>query len=1705
MPFDVFALKDRVVGDYCSYFESFVNILDDQIREFVDARLHDGELWPDAVLQLNPAFESGRTLSELANQRVITPGTAHFFGPALRLHRHQEEALAIAQRGESYIVSTGTGSGKSLTYLVPIVDAIMRDRPKRHSVRAIIVYPMNALINSQIEALRRFKDQNWPDVPIRFDQYTGQTKNEDRQRIIDNPPHILLTNYVMLEYLLIRPYERTLLRQATKDLRFLVLDELHVYRGRQGADVAMLLRRVRQRAGTDLQVIGTSATIASEGSREVRRATIAGVGSTLFGMPIPSGNVIGETLRRVSTITAPATAKELRAAVEADPPQATPEAVASHPLAAWVEATFGLDLEDGELVRQRPVSFVDGLRRLTRDTGLDEELCAARLKAVLEAGNAARTAADEPVFAFRLHQFLSSGGSVFATIEPPEQRHLTTEGQYRALDKEDGGSERLLFPLAFCRDCGQEHFLVRFSDAAGAPALTPRSPLLNAAADDEAGVDGFFVIERDELWTGNLEDLPEHWMEQRRTGPQVQRNYQAHVPLHLWAQPDGSLSQEPVEGAVEGWFQPRPLMLCLRCRAAYDRRGKQDYRKLATLSQTGRATATTTTSTAAIVALREDDAVDPRSCKVLSFTDNRQDASLQAGHLNDFVQVALLRGALVRALEREGALGFERLGQAAFEALELQSENFMREPVEYGPGYKTARSVMIALLEYRAFEDLRPGRLVAQPNLEQSGLLRIDYEGLSEIAADTTLWTGTPAIADVSAGRRERVLRSVLDHLRGELAIDAACLTEDHTRQLTQRADQWLRDPWTVDEDERLRRSSVALLPGVTSADHRDTRSTIGLSWRSNIGRYLRSRHTWGLDGDLSTQDADELVMRIVEVLRGHILLVLTQRGKDYGVQIRAGVLRWAPGNGQAPGPDPVRARALYLRRPELINRTPNRYFERLYRERAVELTGITGGEHTGQVAVDDRMERERDFRNGKLATLFCSPTMELGVDIADLSVVHLRNVPPTPANYAQRSGRAGRGGRPALVLAFCSQGNAHDQYFFRRKEKMIAGAVAPARMDLTNRELVEAHLHSIWLAETGLKLGSSMHEILDLDAPGYPLYVELARQIDLSPARRAETVAAFREVIRAGEQTITAEWLTDTWLEQAVLQAPAVFDRALNRWRELYQSAIQQRDEARRVVDTPRVSKEKRRDAEQRVREAIREIDLLLNQGTFEESDFYPYRYLASEGFLPGYNFPRLPLRALITGRNVAHSIDRPRFLGLSEFGPHNIIYHEGRKHEVRSCIVPAGGFEARISRAKLCNICGYSYPGVHADVDVCKNCDTQLDAATSSLPALFEQPAVRAVRRARITADDEERSRLGYHLTTHYRFGSNVSTKRAEVRTGDGDVLLDVTYAPQAELWRINHGWRQATDRNGFTLDPQTGRWSPPENDDAADDSPDAGIDGPLRGVKPYVTDSRNILLLRPRIEGSLSDFFLTTLAYALQRGIQFTYQVEEQEVAVELIGEGEHQRVLLWEAAEGGTGVWERLLTDREGFAQVAAEALRVCHFDPATGSEDAARKQECAAACYDCLLSYSNQLEHRLIDRQEVKDYLLRLAGGDTLPEANGRDYDQQYQWLIERIDPASTLERRFLDYLYGRRLRLPDRAQHRPEDDIHSQPDFYYDRDGLNGICIFVDGAVHDHPVQAERDKSAREALEDRGYRVITLRSDRSLDDQIDEQADVFEA
>ncbi|WP_201776527.1 DEAD/DEAH box helicase [Allosalinactinospora lopnorensis] len=375
---DVFSVHKELIDDYSEYTSSLVKVRDQRTADYLKEEEENKVRWPDPWLSLNPGFESGGTVDELAADGLLRPECERFFrdkkhaedpgARSLTLHRHQREALEAAKTGDSYVLTTGTGSGKSLAYILPVVDQVLRD-PRPGRIKAVVVYPMNALANSQHHELTKYLTWGLSrgGQKVRFASYTGQEDQEQRDQVFKRPPDILLTNYVMLEYLLTRPHEREQLLKAAQGLDFLVLDELHTYRGRQGADVALLVRRLRDACDApDLQCIGTSATMASSRTFAETRRTVADVASRLFGTDVKPERVIGETLRRNTTAHAPSAA-DLRAAVETALTPGTERdyaELAADPLAGWIESAFGLAEEDAEepglparLVRSRPTTL----------------------------------------------------------------------------------------------------------------------------------------------------------------------------------------------------------------------------------------------------------------------------------------------------------------------------------------------------------------------------------------------------------------------------------------------------------------------------------------------------------------------------------------------------------------------------------------------------------------------------------------------------------------------------------------------------------------------------------------------------------------------------------------------------------------------------------------------------------------------------------------------------------------------------------------------------------------------------------------------------------------------------------------------------------------------------------------------------------------------------------------------------------------------------------------------------------------------------------------------------------------------------------------------------------------------------------------------------------------------------------------------------
>lgn len=1724
---DVFDLNARILDDYRSFSSSFIEIKDDRIRSVVDKAIGEGLLWPDPLIQLNPSFESGGRVSQLVEEGILHPECERVFrmgkkhdsdGSPMTLHKHQTEAIHAARSGNSYVLTTGTGSGKSLAYIVPIVDFVLRNG-SGNGIRAIVVYPMNALANSQYNELEKFLKDGYPDGkgPVTFDLYTGQEGDEKREEIMANPPDILLTNYMMLEMILIRPRERSKLVAAAHGLRFLVLDELHTYRGRQGADVAMLVRRTKQACGSEVvQCIGTSATLAGPGSYEEQRREVARVASQLFGESVKPDCVIGESLRRLTPdrdLEDPEFVRSLRTRVAAGSSSDHKDysEFVSDPLSIWIESTFGVtrDRASGRLVRAKPKSIrgEEGVaKELARLTHLSEDDCEHVIRSgLLDGYRHTNPETGFPAFAFRLHQFFRSGDTVYASIEPEVNRYITVYGQkFVPSDR-----ERRLFPLAFCRECGKEFYVVtRVSERSGIQRFVPRDFGRLPVDDDQDSEAGYlFVGSTDDAWPDDpdavVERLPDDWIDDVAGKPTLMQSRAKYLPRRMHVKPDGEISPD----GMICHFVRTPFMLCPACGVSYDTGQKSDFGKLGSIGIEGRSTATTILSLSCIRHLRDEIDLPRDARKLLSFTDNRQDASLQAGHFNDFIEVGMLRSALYRAACAAGpsGIGHDDLALSVFKTLDLPKDVYAQNPDIAFQGLKSTNEALMNVIGYRLYRDLKRGWRISAPNLEQCGLLEIGYESLDEVCRADDVWKGChQALVSADPETRKRACTVLLDFMRRGLAIQVDYLDPSYQERMRRQSNQYLVGAWAIGEHEKLEHASI-LIP--RSRKPTDYLGYLYMGPRSGFGKFIRRHNQFpNIPARLTESDAGLVISDLLKVLTIGGMVSSFQTGSEahcsVGYQINSGCMRWIAGDGTKAHHDPIRKPR------ESTSGRPNRFFVDYYKTMAHKTHGMEAREHTAQVTSEVRKEREERFKDARLPILYCSPTMELGVDIARLNAVNMRNVPPTPANYAQRSGRAGRSGQPALVFTFCSGLNPHDQYFFRRPERMVSGEVTPPRIDLANEDLIRSHLHAIWLAETGLDLRSSLRDILQVEGESPSLeFTDTVRHAAQDKEAREKALSAARHVLRSIEAELSAsDWYSDGWLVSVLDRAPQALDRACDRWRGLFRSATKQRDEQHRIIgDASRSASDKQRAAVLR-REAESQLSLLLDVGSVVQSDFYSYRYLASEGFLPGYNFPRLPISAYIPGRHTAGKKDeflsRPRFLAISEFGPKSIVYHEGTRYIIDRVIMPVTeNADVPTSSAKVCDRCGYIHPmSSNAGPDLCERCGTQLGPPFTQL---FRMENVATRQRDRISCDEEERFRIGFELMTAFRFpeyGSRPSYRTAVIRDSECD-LFKLTYGHAATLWRINLGWlkRVHRDQVGFVLDLEQGRWQTDKWFKEMIEDDDEIARGKAARVVPYVEDRRNCLLVEPLI--SLSDGQMASLQSALKSAIQVNYQLEESELAVEpLPTRFDRRLIMLYEAAEGGAGALRRLIDDLGAVAAIAREALSICHFDPVTG-DDRRRaphsKEDCEAACYDCLMSYTNQFDHSILDRHLIKDILIRLSNASVVSSPAPLSAEGHMAQLAKRCD--SDLERRFLTFVRDRGYRMPTRAQvYIPN--CKTRVDFLYDN---HFTAVYIDGPHHRTDDAIDDDAAVTEQLENAGYSVIRFGIDEDWEEIVKEYPDIF--
>jgi len=409
-------------------------------------------------------------------------------------------------------------------------------------------------------------------------------------------------------------------------------------------------------------------------------------------------------------------------------------------------------------------------------------------------------------------------------------------------------------------------------------------------------------------------------------------------------------------------------------------------------------------------------------------------------------------------------------------------------------------------------------------------------------------------------------------------------------------------------------------------------------------------------------------------------------------------------------------------------------------------------------------------------------------------------------------------------------------------------------------------------------------------------------------------------------------------------------------------------------------------------------------------------------------------------------------------------------------------------LTEAKISTKAGYFLTGEQKDLELCPFSGVSLgdNANKEYLHDLLEMAESRTEEIERISCEEEERVSKGFNTRTFFSVddGNLDRIRRAFVRTSES-TLLNLRYIPAARLVHVNTQWRAQQQVEGFPMGLTSGDWrsSMPE--------PEENLRENFRLVKLWTSNLADALYIEPIQPLGLQPEGVITLQYALKRAIEQVFQVEPVEIGVVTVGHPDAPNILLYEAAEGSLGILSQFVEDVHTFHKVIEAAKVLCRFD-----QDDYR----APASYDDLLSYYNQRDHKVIDRMLIRDALdkLALCTIEIQTNAGFGNYEAQYQSMLRNLDPNSSTERAFINYLYENGLRLPDEAQKCVEG-IYCQPDFYYEP----RIWVFCDGSPHDDSTVRERDRMQRQSIIAQGDEVWAWHYKEDLAAKVAQRPDIF--
>jgi ATP-dependent helicase YprA (DUF1998 family) len=1699
-------------------------------------------------ISLSRSFRSGASVAALAKEGVLHP-TMESLVPFPGLYGHQERAIRAIHERRTTLVSTGTGSGKTEAFLYPIISRCLelRDRKAPAGIAAVLVYPMNALAEDQLLRLRDLL----AGTGVTFGMYVGKTpeanadvagpqlktgaSREDYRRRLKQEqaegrgvavhpaeercsreamrsaggqPRILLTNVKQLELLLTRQTDATLFDGAS--LEYLVFDEAHTFSGAMGAETACLIRRLRGfcgRSAQDTVCIATSATIADPKHGPQAAQEFA---SRFFGVPAASVAVVQEEYEgqawpdaRVSVPPPARPADVLRLTLEVLGAETNGETGGR---VAALASTLGLiDVRPGSweadlyaaLARTESVyQIAQALHRPRALTELLEDLAAALGRPVtveevliwLALGAASRDG-GRPLLRPVIHGFVSgvAGAAVtFPVGEPRARLWLSAEEAAREQD------ELARLAVQTCTTCGQHYYIHHVADF----SFTEKAPGGGEQVGDRvvwrplaAELSGKRVVLVDQVVGADDEDD-----DPAGTAPIALCRRCGALHPHPLERCDACGVEGPLvellvlaqKDTAEG-----RLSRCLSCGSPgrpYAGRYREPARPVRAVN------------VADVHVLAQDMIRFTDRRRLLVFADNRQDAAFQAGWMRDHSRRFRLRALMAERIPEEGIRPGDLAARldAALDADDELSRSLA--PEVWNQHQKTGEPVQHAA-ERKYFLRIQVLREIATGvkqwiGLEPWGRMRVEYDGLNAgsdyvRALASRLQVEPALVAEGIAGLLDRARRST---------------------HLLDRQSQLFSRYWS-DGDREILRGYMPVISGVPKGlklerEPQDDAQRV-TQWLSKTDTSVRQAvRRWGVPKEDVADFVRELWDFLVKELK--VLAPVTLQGshgralpKTSGTyQVDADRLLLRPHRGywrcqrcrrSQPRPAPLDLCLSWRCDGKLafVAEEPDNYDLSLL-DAGVPM--LRPREHTAQVPAADREFLENAFKGDSeiVNTIVFTSTLEMGVDIGALDTVLMRNVPPLPANYWQRAGRAGRRHRMAVNLTYV-RNMSHDRAYFAQPERLLEGRIEPPRFNMRNELMVRKHVHSTVLTRLH-RLTRPEHRLSETDREEiaqtlkaqFPSRITTYLFDDAGNVRQevydtrplativskheADLLAHVREVFQDGWPEADLGAVSDEQLARCVRGMPDELNRVVSSLKKRLDWAREEMDRLNRLR-TARAALEPDEDAVfQRCDRLIKRLKGQAQRQRREGEgvdDVSTFGVLAAEGFLPGYGLDigsvtgtAIVPRQLSSVRDF--ELRRPTAMAVREFVPGNLIYANGQEFGARYYHL---GLEATSQ--------------VVFDVDPANEAVAEVGAGLATLSASQLQaiPACDVDLPHMSHISDEEENRFQLSVSVYgYELGRHGGGRAYQ--WNDRELLL----RRNVHLRLVNVGATflvSSGTRLGYPVCLVCGQ--------------SRSVLASEKERTDFETKHRERCGQAVRPTGFYADVVADALslecanreeAYsvleALRIGATQVLDMDREDLELLVIGRPGSAEVtaLLYDPMPGGSGLLDQLC---ERFGEVAKATSDLMEQCPSA----------CERSCIDCMQTYRNAFFHRHLSRKVALEMLaangLALTFSHDLPqrlpdsspkgnEAPTNAAESRLQRMLQRAGLPEPKWQYTIDL--GKALGT-------------TRPDCFFPGEDPEdpGIAVYLDGlssAIHGNPATAQRDREIRGALGSRGYEVLQI-------------------